>query len=110
MTVGRQFISAARAWGKTRYLAEEIALMQDLHPDQVFTVLVPNAHHVDYWFDLCFEVGIDPSRLVIETPDTLKLARGRKSRVVGVDEVPFDEVDWHLIDPEATVTRSIESE
>ena len=59
-----EILMTSRQFGKARLLAEKVAEFQDAGHDPV-VVVVPDASYVDEWYDLLFEVGVDPSRIIL---------------------------------------------
>lgn len=78
-----EFLQLPPQGGKTRYLAERVAELQDEGHDLV--VVVTHDHgEAGAWYDLCFSVGIDPSRFMLLTPSTAQTAV-RGFALAGID-------------------------
>lgn len=78
-----EFLQLPRQGGKTHYLAERVAELQDEGHDLV-AVIIHSVSAVDVWYDLLFSVGIDPSRfmLINATNDGVK---GTRFALAGFD-------------------------
>lgn len=57
-------IRMGRGGGKSSFLADRVAALQDEGYDPV-VVIVPDAKYVDHWFDMLMDHEIDPSRIII---------------------------------------------
>lgn len=87
-----EYFQAGRGAGKTYYLAQKAAEAQDAGAD-LCVVVVHNSAQVDYWYDLLWTVGIDPSRFMILLPGQANKVPGQTVTFVGVDNAD-------LMDPE----------
>lgn len=73
-----------RQSGKTRYLAERVGELQDKGYDLV-VVVTHDSREALHWYDLMFEVGIDPSRFLVQTAQGVDNLRGLRYALAGID-------------------------
>lgn len=89
-----EYLQSPRQSGKTRYLAEKVAELQD-EGHNLVVVGVHEAKAVDEWYDLMFDVGIDPSRFMVELPSDVSTARGHMYALAGIDNADMI-ADWQF--------------